>query len=426
MTVTVLDPEPTKVDPLGVKVIATLPPSAIDKLVLAPKGLSTPKLPWPNGVAMAGCCNMTLPTSASNTSVNRILNFFIIHNYYILIAVKPVHKALKLRHKKHTGKLLPHKHTSYRVLFLLMIAPIAMLALVSHLNAQASDLLVTATVPAPMPSGAPVITTPEDNTTVQSGQMTVSGTCPVIIPAVIITINDSDTLIGSGMCTPDGTFSVPVSLDYGTHTLVAVVTTITGQTGASSNQVSVFYERPVTAQKQLAGVGGNPIASTTQTFTQPVRINQSGVFVLIEPDGSAVWQGSFSGGTTPYSVQVDWGDGTSSSYTINDQRQHNLTHRYKKVSIYGITVEAKDAAGGSTTLHSVAATLLQQHATTLDANIETPLGPTMAFLQQYAFQLYILTFSGLVFLWYLEHGRHWLQYLFGSIIGRHTRRRKHS
>ncbi len=119
-----------------------------------------------------------------------------------------------------------------------MLAPIIMMALVGKL-ATAADLTVTATVPAPMPSGAPLITSVADGSTTTQGQVLVEGTCPTIDPAVIIAIYDNGVLVGSAECTVDGTFSVPVSLSVGSHTLTAVIVTITGEIGASSPAVTI-------------------------------------------------------------------------------------------------------------------------------------------------------------------------------------------
>src|SRR5690242_16476962 len=115
------------------------------------------------------------------------LHYSLLYQIVYTTSVKSAHKPLKLRHTKYTGKIMAHKHTSYRVLFFLMLVPIGLMAFIDQM-VGASDLQVHAKVPAPIPAGAPAITSPVDNSTVNSGDLTVSGSCPVITPAVIIAI----------------------------------------------------------------------------------------------------------------------------------------------------------------------------------------------------------------------------------------------
>ncbi len=322
--------------------------------------------------------------------------------------VKSVHKALKLRHHKHTGKLLAHKHTSYRVLFLLMLVPIIMMAFIDQV-VGAADLVVTAKIPAPMPAGAPVIVSPTDNTTINSKDLVVSGTCPVITPAIIVALYDNDVLIGSDQCSVDGTFSIPVTLGFGTHKLIATVVTITDDIGASSQPVTVIYPEPVTATTTKPG--GSPISSNGFSFGPPVRIVASDIYVTLEPNGNAVWHGRFADGTMPYTVRIDWGDGNVSTYNNVDQAEQVYSHDYKSIHTYKMIIQVTDANEGTSTLYSVVVTLsLQQRVAvglgSLNSNSSQSAIPVVAFVQKYIWQIYIGTLSGLTFLWYLEHGRH--------------------
>ncbi|MDB5177252.1 MAG: hypothetical protein JWN75_920 [Candidatus Saccharibacteria bacterium] len=328
--------------------------------------------------------------------------------------VKSVHKALKLRHHKHTGKLLAHKHTSYRVLFLLMLVPIIAMALVEQ-AAGASDLRVSAKIPAPMPAGAPAITSPVDNATSNSSNLVVSGTCPIITPAVIIALYDGETLIGSGQCSVNGTFSLPVTLSFGKHVLVATVVTITDDVGASSSPVTVTYPEPA-ASTATVKPDGSLTSPGQSVFGPPVRIVASDIYVTMQSDGHAVWHGSFADGKMPYTVRIDWGDGEVNTYTTVDQAKQEYSHDYKTITTHKIIIQVTDANGGVSTLYSVAITLsLQKRSETVGAvgmgvgssdNNGQPLSPVVTFIQKYVWQIYIGTLSGLTFLWYLEHGRH--------------------
>ncbi len=331
-------------------------------------------------------------------------------------SVKRIHHALKLRHHKHTGKLLAHKHTSYRVLFLLMAAPILMLVLVNHLNARASDqIAVSASVAAVMPTTAPVITLPANNSTTNFGAVTVSGTCPTSNLPIIIGVFDGSNLIGSAQCTGGKTFSLPVMLGYGTHRLTAAVFSATGQRGSTSVPVTITVMPP-------------PVLSRVEQLSElsPLRIVVRDTFVTLQANGQAVWQGNIEGGSTPYRVQVDWGDGTSSEYTVGDQTQQSYSHHYTYVHAYTITVQVKDAAGQATMLQSAAISLLDQQTLGLALDVKGPgaLSFFEGFVQQYIGYIYICTLSGLVFLWYLEHGRH--AHWFVVAIFHRRKRRRHA
>ncbi len=327
--------------------------------------------------------------------------------------VKSVHKVLKLHHHKHTGKLLAHKHTSYRMLFLLMLLPIGLMALIDQM-AGASELMVGASVPAPIPSGAPVITRPAPDTTVYSSDITVVGTCPIITPSVIIAIYDNDALVGSTKCSPDGKFSVPVSLTLGVHSLVATVVTITGDTGRSSQPVSVTY--------MLIDPEKGKITTAPLGFGAPVRIVPTDPFTTIHHDGNAVWRGKFVDGQKPYSVRVDWGDGIEDVYAITDEQEQTFAHNYTKRQTSTIVVEVTDATGEKMTVYGLALTFSMHEYNGLGSTLhgtDTSSSPFATFIQKYIVHIYVFSLSALVFLWYLEHGRHIVR------AGKHVGRLRH-
>lgn len=333
--------------------------------------------------------------------------------------MQSIHRALKLHHHRHTGKLLAHRHTSYRVLFILLLLPMFMLVLVGQLDASASDdLAVNAVVPAPIPSGAPVITSPANNTTTQLGQITASGTCPVMTPAVIIALYDNSTLVGSSNCQTDGTFSVVISLTAGTNTLVATVMTITGGTGASSQPVTVTYQPPVTSPSPSPQppIGGSTGSSDSGSTSAPPLFGgiSTQPFISIAANGDAQWQGSFVDGTSPYKVSINWGDGTIDTHVVGDHLQQTFFHKYAVVKDYVVTVDAIDATGRTISMQVAGVTYIQQQSLiglmTADYQENTQ-SPILAFMQRYIWQIYIVAIFSVLFLWYIEHGRHLLGFL---------------
>ncbi len=332
--------------------------------------------------------------------------------------MKSVHKALKLRHKKHTGKLLPHRHTSYRVLFGLMLLPIIMLALVSHI-AGANDYDVTATVPAPVPAEAPTITAPTNGSTVTASQITVSGTCPVVTPAVIIALYENAALIGSRVCRADGTFAIPISATLGSHSVIATVTTITNGVGASSAPVTFTRIQSTTPPGPIPSVGN--VTGSPASPTPPVKIVSNNIFITISPDGDPVWHGSFSGGTPPYSVIINWGDGKQDRRVFTDQSEQSITHHYDVPNTYAIEIKVIDAAGQVYTLNTTAISPAHMLPATVSGTPKQDDGFTL-FSHLPLVQIYIIAFACLIFLWYIERGRHLMallivvirRFIFGS------------
>jgi hypothetical protein len=315
--------------------------------------------------------------------------------------VKKVHKALHLRHHKHTGKLLAHKHTSYRVLFLLMLLPVIALALVDRLDVAASDLVVSASVPAAIPADPAVITSPNDGETILTREVAVNGTCPVISPAIIVAIYNNGALAGSASCTASGTFSVPITLSYGTNALVPKVVTITGDIGASGPTVTVTFP---TAFNNYS-YGGSGLSGVSGIGT-PLRVVSQDIYALITADGNTAWHGNIAGGSAPYHVKIDWGDGNTDTITVTDSAEQTFSHHYGVIQSYNIKITVDDTEHETVTLHIAGVTRFVQTGTAgLNATLDQ-LPPVVAFIQKYVLQIYIVTLSGLVFLWYLEHGQH--------------------
>lgn len=292
-----------------------------------------------------------------------------------------------------------------------------MLALVGQ-YAGASDLVVTAAVNAEVPDEAPTITSPTNNAVINTSQVTVSGTCPVVTPAVIIAIYEKDTLIGSSTCDDNGTFSVDITRAIGRHVIVATVITATNQVGESSQPVAIIIRPhpPLT--------GSETISPSYQTLTQAIVVNARDIFLVQKFDGSVAWHGSFSGGKPPYSVVVYWGDGKKDTYTVKDSAEQVFEHRYETPRAYDISFHVTDSRGASIVFSSSAITLALQQVAAID---NKPLQlPTMTLntVGQYAVSTYIVTLSGLTFLWYLQHGHVMVTSIIRSKNINHFRRKR--
>ena len=279
-----------------------------------------------------------------------------------------------------------------------MLLPVLALTLVDRLNVAATDMIVSASVMAGLPSDVPVITSPKDGDVLLSKEIAVSGTCPVYEPAVIVAIYNNGGLAGSARCTSSGTFSVPIRLSYGTNTLVPRAVSITNEIGPPGAAVTVTLPLPLT--------GGQTGVGEFTGIGMPLRIVPTDIFALISTDGNTSWRASFEGGKPPYQVRIDWGDGTIDRVKVGDDTEQAFHHDYGTIRYYDITVTATDSANSMVVMHIAGVTrFVQVGAAGLDANLDQ-VPPFIAYIQKYVVQIYIVTLFALLFLWYLEHGRH--------------------
>lgn len=291
-----------------------------------------------------------------------------------------------------------------------MLAPIAMLVLVDQMSVRASEYIVSATVPAPLPPDAPIITSPQNNAVVHSPDTSIKGTCPVVTPAVIITIYEDANLLGSVVCGTDGSFIVPVTLPVGSHTIQAKVLTITGQNGAASDGVTIVYSLPASSQivsDQRDRHKATDTTAGTPGIGLPVRITPASPYVLIDPTGNVIWKGIFSNGSSPYKVSINWGDGSTDVVDVRDNSEQSFSHHYTTITTYTIVIDVTDAEGETATMYSVAVTYRTQQNLGLGVDSHLPsVSPFVSFIERYMWYIYVMTLSSLVFLWYIEHGRH--------------------
>lgn len=310
---------------------------------------------------------------------------------------------------------------------MLVLAPIGMMALVGQLDlASADTITVGAKVPASIPSGTPTIDSPQDGATIHTGQLTVSGTCPISDPAVIIAIYDSGTFIGSSSCDTNGNYSVEVTLGYGPHTLIATVVTVTNDVGQSSSPVTVTYPQPpqppqpspsTTPEKPSEVLPPSTPVPEVPPLAPVPRIIPAQTFVSIASNGKVTWSGKVEGGTPPYNLRADWGDGSADQRAVHDHSLQTFTHTYKTSHVYALLIKATDAKGITTVLQSAAVTTEVQQRV-VDKAKYNDIPPFIAFVSKNAGYISIGLLSGLVFLWYLEHGHKLL-------LGKHRLRPRH-
>ena len=264
-----------------------------------------------------------------------------------------MHRVLKLQHHRHSGKLLPHHHTSYRALGLLL-AIVGVFLYVMQQNVGADSLYVYAKNPAALPSAPAIILSPDDGFQTSTGIVEVSGTCPSATPPNIVVILENSTAIASTPCLPDDTFAVTITLQAGTRVLSAQIFNITEDPGPSSPSITAIYTPPTPPSPPVdpTPVPPSPNEPTTaleqkpptRPTTSPV-ITTERPFFTYGPNSPVTWEGSISGGVAPYTITLNWGDGSSTSYEVSDASKLRYSHYYREIDTYYITVTIQDATG---------------------------------------------------------------------------------
>lgn len=251
-------------------------------------------------------------------------------------------KGPRYSHHRHTGRRLPHAHTSYALLtFLLLIAGVLLLGIQERVRADVS-ISVTATVLGPPPIQGAVITSPKAGTHFTKTQVTVSGTCQANLPVKIFR---NGALAGSTSCTAGGTFSLLIDLFPGRDDLTAHDYDFLNQPGPDSPMVTVYYDAPTPV---AGGVNQGKGANI------PYIISDYG-YQAVTPGGVVQWPVQVVGGAAPYAVLWDWGDGHQDLISRTAVGFFTVQHLYERAGYYVVKIKVTDTLGlsSSTQLFSL-------------------------------------------------------------------------
>ena len=311
---------------------------------------------------------------------------------------------LKLQHHRHTAKRLPHHHTSYRGL--LLIVAIFGLSIVSIQQASANIIDVSARIDAPLPTQPAVITSPTSNGAVDTSSIVVSGTCQILTPTYAVTIWRDNQFLGSSVCSSQGTFSATVQLVLGTNTIYAGTQTISNQQGPNSQPIIINYSLKQTTNSNTQVVANNPTQVQLQqpTTTPLLQISFDNTYVTYTPKLPFKLNYEIIGGSAPYILTVDWGDGSRNEYTLDSAGKNSLEHTYKTSDFYTITLSFEDKNGFATNSSIAALTFaVTGTSTTIPSVSTTSIDEFINNMYLYVWSIYaaiVAIFGGL----WLRHG----------------------
>jgi PKD domain-containing protein/glucodextranase-like protein len=244
---------------------------------------------------------------------------------------------------KHSGRLRPHRHTSYAGLLFVLILGFVLLTAMSlaaeaaPANPQSGSIGLQGVVPGPAPSTTATILVPSSGSTTNTSPITVSGVCPA---GSYATITKNNVFAGSVACADNGTFTLQVDLFDGSNTLVSQAVNALGETGPDSAPVIVYYNAPT-----LTLPGGE---SGRQLFLQ-----MSTPIVGGQPNVSITRTATIVGGVGPYAAEWDWGDGDTSLTSIGSEGNITASHTYTRPGTYAVILRVTDSASNSAYLQFV-------------------------------------------------------------------------
>lgn len=189
------------------------------------------------------------------------------------------------------------------------------------------------TIPSPPPTTAATISTPVAGRTFTTIPVQISGLCTTDL---LVKLFSNNIFIGSAKC-ERGSYSISVDLFSGDNVLIARVYDALDQEGPPSNSVTVNFQD-----------------STFSAFGQRISLTSSIAKNGANIGSTLTWPIILSGGTAPYAISVDWGDGSAIDLkSVSFAGTFDIAHKYKEAGIYRVVVKATDAAGTAAFLQLV-------------------------------------------------------------------------
>ncbi len=201
------------------------------------------------------------------------------------------------------------------------------------------NVTVTPEQPSQVPTGLSVSSV--DEARYKSGAITVVGDYPTFsgfappLSKIVITIH-SDPIQCFTVADKYGWWSCTFSqsLDEGLHTVEIVATTPDGR----------VLRFPIFAIRVVHGKPGVLVPAST---VPPLIIHTTYRYQAHLQGEMWNWDVSVTGGTTPYEVVIEWGDGTSTNRERTDSDLFTISHAYKNSGTYRPTIRVVDAGGKS-------------------------------------------------------------------------------
>lgn len=222
---------------------------------------------------------------------------------------------------------------------------------------QSRDIIINSQVVGPPPATPPSIDSPAQGATFEQKQIEVKGSC---IAGMIVKIYRNSAFAGSALCSGAGTYGLMIDLYEGRNDLIARQYDNANQASPDSDTVTVYYVpkiAPVLPREDQGGSGESAPNNNNQLPNGGAAGDQTGIaqFQLIIdydytlqaifPDTPFRMPIKFVGGTPPYAISIDWGDGTSDVFSKDATDPFTTDHVYKTPGYYTVKIKVSDKNG---------------------------------------------------------------------------------
>jgi hypothetical protein len=226
---------------------------------------------------------------------------------------------------------------------LLGVLTLILLLLPSRVSAE--TYTVTASVPFDVPTIAATVTSPISDYTTDTNTVIVQGSCEVLVPVSIVSVWNGAVLVGSTTCIASGNYSLSISLNSGINTLVVRTSNISSVYGPDSSVFNITYNKPQESPISQPNNNSVPIAQEQSEL----KLTSSTTFGVLNRENEATISINIEGGFKPYKIEINWGDGSTLSQTIDEPGVYSFTHKYDKSGNYPVVANVYDALGNRKT-----------------------------------------------------------------------------
>jgi hypothetical protein len=221
-------------------------------------------------------------------------------------------------------------------------------------SAAAQSYQVNASIDFPAPTQASTIDAALDNSTVAQALFTIRGDCETTAPFTVVSIWRNGIPIGSTICQSAGKYSLDILLTPGLNTLASRSASVSKLYGPDSIPISVTLELP--AQTVT-------LTNSSQSLPEPEQqrldtLNQGAARELIahtnEPSSTLSTSNTITlsvtvgGGTQPYIISLNWGDGSTETRTVDLPGTYSFEHTYEQPAAYSVRGQVTDVLGATT------------------------------------------------------------------------------
>jgi hypothetical protein len=291
-------------------------------------------------------------------------------------------------------------------------------------RAIADQVHVTARIPAPPLTQAATITSPTDGQIIRTSPITVTGFCP---DDSYINLYRNGMFSGAAVCV-NHTYGITTDLFEGRNTLLVQAFNVTDDAGPATPPIDVTYIPPAsggsTADQYIPTAPGSSDQGAQQQIG-PLLLWSDYRFSVFTTKEDFTWKISLQSGKPPFSVNVNWGDGSVTQLKITGHDEFEISHRYANPGYYPILVAASDSSGDTAHLQLIALIKLPGALGTIGSIISGRGDPSTISVPDFhwlfvAWPIYTVIALMILSFW-LGERREFLQ-----LTGRYQHRRRHA